>query len=180
MIQGSLWWCVGELGIILFTECPNKKTLSKCQRADRNGHSSATVVDQGGGGANRPRPPPLFRLKKRNFHPGGRSGRRTVPLPHNVNDAKRVPPPPSPHWTTFSCLARHRGIWIPGPPFSQILDPPLARFKSNSLPIHVMTRDWYNLCWSCNVDKSPAFHGHALVMITLRRMVKGTCGNDAK
>ena len=22
-------------------------------------------------------------------------------------------------------LARHRGIWIPGPPFSQILDPPL-------------------------------------------------------
>ena len=66
-------------------------------------------------------------------HPGGRSGRRMVPLHNNVNDAKKIsekdvsesPPPPPPQWATFSGLARHRGIWIPGPPFSQILDPPL-------------------------------------------------------
>ena len=32
---------MGELGIILFPECPNKKTLSKYQHSDRNGHSSA-------------------------------------------------------------------------------------------------------------------------------------------
>ena len=35
------------------------------------------------------------------------------------------PPPPIPRSATFSGLARHRGISIPRPPFSQILDPPL-------------------------------------------------------
>ena len=45
------------------------------------------------------------------FHPGGQSGRQTIPLPHNVNDDS----------ATFSGLARHRGVWIPGPLFSQIL-----------------------------------------------------------
>ena len=64
------------------------------------------------------------------FHPGGRSGRWPVPLPHNVNvnDAKKksekkcvgVPLP-------LSDFFRPRGIWIPGPHFSQILDPPLVR-----------------------------------------------------
>ena len=49
-----------------------------------------------------------------------------------------------------------------------------ARFKSNSSPIHVMTWDWYLMCWSCNVEKGPTLHGHAVVMRTLRRMVKGT------
>ena len=46
-------------------------------------------------------------------HPGGRSGRRTVPLPSNVNDAKKkkkkcvvgVPPPPPPLSDFFLGLA---------------------------------------------------------------------------
>ena len=47
--------------------------------------------------------------------PGGRSGRRTVPLPNNVNDVKnckekKKSPPPPPRSATFSGLARHRGI----------------------------------------------------------------------
>ena len=37
-----------------------------------------------------------------------------------------------------------------------------------------------SMCWSCNVDKAPTRHGHALVIRTLRRMVIGTCGNGAK
>ena len=73
----------------------------------------------GGGGPNRPRPPLLsddFNFFGLFFffacHPGGRSGRRTVPLPNNVNVGPknsggkmcRSPPPP-PHWATFSGLA---------------------------------------------------------------------------
>ena len=95
---------------------------------------------QGGGGGRIGRgPPPPFFSAEFSFwggffffacHPGGRSGGLMVPLPNNVNDAKKisekkcvgVPPPPL---SDFSGLARHRGIWIPGPPFSQILDPPL-------------------------------------------------------
>ena len=44
-------------------------------------------------------------------HPGGRSGRRTVPLPNNVNvgpknsGGKMCRSPPPPHWATFSGLA---------------------------------------------------------------------------
>ena len=46
----------------------------------------------------------------------------------NVSESPPPPPPPPPGaerlfqaWRA----ARHRGIWNPGPPFSQILDPPL-------------------------------------------------------
>ena len=39
----------------------------------------------------------------------------------------RSPPPPPPQLCVFSGLAWHRGICIPGPPFSQILDPPLGK-----------------------------------------------------
>ena len=61
------------------------------------------------GGANRPRPPPFFSGLFFACHPGGRSGRRMVPLPNNVNDAHKKkcvgvpppPPPPPPHWATF-------------------------------------------------------------------------------
>ena len=55
-----------------------------------------------------------------------------VPLHNNVNDGIknsggkmcRSTPPPPPHWATFSGVARHQGI--SGPPFSEILDPPLV------------------------------------------------------
>ena len=79
------------------------------------------VADPGGGGPNRPRPPLLsddFNLFVFFFfacHPGGRCGRRTVPLPNNVNVGPKnsggkmcrspPPPPPPPHWATFSGLA---------------------------------------------------------------------------
>ena len=68
------------------------------------------------------------------FHPRGLSDRRTIPPPHNVNVAQKrnsgggggnmsdSPPPPPP---PLNDLAQHRGICIPGPPFSQILHPPL-------------------------------------------------------
>ena len=49
-------------------------------------------------------------------------------------ESAAAPPPPPFFWPIFVFLAdfffsfraRHRGIWIPGPPFSQILDPPLV------------------------------------------------------
>ena len=83
------------------------------------------------GGSNRPRPPPPPRASFRRFffffafHPGGRSGRRTVPLPHNVNDVKKKIKEKT--VSELSDFFRPRGIWIPGPPFSQILDPPVER-----------------------------------------------------
>ena len=71
-------------------------------------------------------PPPPFRPFFSSFHSRGRSGRRTVPPLHNVNVAhnnkKCVGVPPPPPQRLFQAW---RGIWIPGPPFSQILDPPL-------------------------------------------------------
>ena len=66
---------------------------------------------QGGRIGRSPPPPPPFLgpfLFCFAFHPGGRSGRRTVPLlyPINVNDGKKKmcrspPPPPPPRWATF-------------------------------------------------------------------------------
>ena len=62
---------------------------------------------QGGGGARIGRGPPFFGRFFVACHPGGRSGRRMVPLPDNVNDGKKnlrktkcvgvPPPPPPPH-----------------------------------------------------------------------------------
>ena len=83
---------------------------------------------QGWGWGSTPPPPPHWLCNCFCFvvvacHPGGRSGRRTVPLPNNVNDVKIVreknvsesppPPPPPPRSATFSDLARHRGIKNP-------------------------------------------------------------------
>ena len=93
---------------------PPKKTSFTCQWRIQGGRIG--------------RGPPFFRpCFFFCFHPRGRSGRRTVyPPPHNVNAATTqnqggcvgVPPP-------LSDFFRHRSIWIPGPPFSQILDPSL-------------------------------------------------------
>ena len=96
---------------------------------------------RGGGAIGRGPPPPYFQpifCFCFAFHPWGRSGRRTVPLLHNVlSDAKKKfwkkknvsesppPPPPPPAERLFQAW---RGIWIPGPPFSQILDPPLYMY----------------------------------------------------
>ena len=84
-----------------------------------------------GGGGRIGRGPPFFRtiLIFSGFfffffffacHPGGRSGRRTVPLPNNVNvgpknSGGKMCRSPPPHWATFSGLA---GFFIfPAPPF---------------------------------------------------------------
>ena len=45
------------------------------------------------------------------------------------------PPPPPPAERLSSGLAQHRGIWIPGPPFSQILDPLLLHVRKIALLI---------------------------------------------
>ena len=75
------------------------------------------VADPGGEGQIGPRSP-LFRPFFFAFHPGGRSGKQTVPLPHNVNHAKKstpkkkkkksggkkcvgAPPPPPPQLNEF-------------------------------------------------------------------------------
>ena len=98
-----------------------------------SGGSRFLFAGGGGGsggsrGPNRPRPPFFFFLSFP-FHPGGRSGRRTVPLPHNVDDAKkcvRVPPPPPPLSDLFQAW---RGI---------------AAFGFPSLPFH---KSWIRHCW---------------------------------
>ena len=103
------------------------------------------------GGPNRPRPPPpLFRSFFYFYffiiiiyfffvfacHPGGRSGRRTVPLPNNVNDATTKQKITGKKMCRS--LARHR---ISGPPFSQILDPPLVWKAEKPLSLPEMSRE---------------------------------------
>ena len=56
-------------------------------------NSNAMANPRGGGGQNPLRPPPPFPAVCFSscfpFHPRGRSGRRTVPPPHNVSVAKK-------------------------------------------------------------------------------------------
>ena len=104
-----------------------------------------TIIHSGGsrgGGANwplsppppPPPPPPIFLL----FHPGGRSGSRTVPLPQK----KCVEAPP--RWATFSDLAR----------VSQHLDSRPSLFTNpgsatDSIVYCIIMHFWFILKTSC-------------------------------
>ena len=85
----------------------------------------------GGFGGVQPPPPPLaMSIFFFACHPGGRSGRRTIPLPNNVNDAKNCqekkmcrspppPPPPPPLSDFFRPGAVSRNLLSKTPPFKK-------------------------------------------------------------
>ena len=128
-----------------------QKSCIQCTLLISSLRSGAYAGGGGGWGSTPPPPPPLamyffFFLFFFACHPGGRSGRRTVPLPNNVNDVKNCkgekkcvgvppPPPPPPSSATFSGLARHRGICsqkhppLKNPAYASVYGP----YKSSAL-----------------------------------------------
>ena len=92
-------------------------------------------IRRGGGWVQTPPPPPFgyvnfFFFFFFAYHPGGRSGRRTVPLPNNVNDVKNCkekknvsesppPPPPPPLSDFFRPGAASRNLLSKTTPFKK-------------------------------------------------------------
>ena len=80
--QRAFEWYGARLGpVIAHVSLPSSCTL----QWGGNSHSGGSRG--GGGGESAAAPGAVFVVVA--FHPGGRSGRRTVPLPHNENDARK-------------------------------------------------------------------------------------------
>ena len=117
-MQGVIRNLMFELASFQRWQMNETSAINYCNVFDSRKAQCKISGGSGGGGLNRPRqpPPPFFPpffFFFFAFHPRGRSGRRTVPPPHNVNVATNKnqggnvpdspPPPPAPAQWPFSC-----------------------------------------------------------------------------